>query len=536
MEVLKYVKYCLSLFEECTINGLGTLQFIEAPPERDSNNNLVKKKYYLIAFKSVPLSRPRLTNIIAGKEGCSTEAAIAAIDNYVEAIKGQLRQNKEAWLSEIGLLKKQGDDILLMSHKFLVKSFKNSQPGSVPPRKEDSNLINSSSDAITAAALAIPSIPVQQEPVIAQEPPVPTHRETAPVQNNYTEVSAVDLSKVNAPSISVEKETTLPSVVSSTNNTPSTTTKKDTTKPDAEPFIKKAERFVKKNIIYIGVFLGLAVATWLTTYFFKSDLNGGSNTTASNATNSSTPTSLNTNATEETTTNVQPGSLKDTPEGTSSATKDKNLVVLTVNKDNTNDADKKKAAAAQYDDKKQENSLEDARVVTDNKEIVPSVVLPNTNPVVDNKSAIPVIAGPQTTKTEAPATTVINPPATEAASKKEDESVKAVEGKIIEPQFPGGQKAIQQFLGKVDYPDKALEEGISGHVTVVFTIDENGKVRNPVITEGLGGGCNEAALRVINKMPTWIPATHNGQKIAHKKIVKITFTPSDDRRPNPLPR
>jgi protein TonB len=532
MEVLKYVKYCLSLFEECTVNGLGTLQFIEAPPEKDINNNLIKKKYYLIAFKSVPLSRPRLTNIIAGKEGCSTEAAIAAIDQFVETIKGQLRQNKEAWLSEIGLLKKQGDDILLMSHKFLVKSFKNSQPGAPAIRKGEGNLIDSSStDVVVAAALVIPAISVEEKDLIAQEPVSPYKKSSSPSQSNSTTFTAAE-SSTPSPSFPVEKEAALPSIVPASVS-PNITSVKETNKPDesAEPFIKKAERFVKKNLIYIGVFFGLALITLLTTYFFQNDLKSSGNSIAANTTN---PSALTNSAENQSITN-QPGTL-DTPESSAGTVKDKNIV-LTVNKDNTNDTDKKKATSAKYDEKKQSTQLdEDASVLPGNKEIVPSPVLQNSNPTVaETKPAIPVIAGTQTTKAETSAgTPIINPPTIEAP-KKEDEAAKVVETSIVEPQFPGGQKALQQFIGKVDYPDKALEDGISGHVTVAFTIDENGKVRNPVVTEGLGGGCNESALRIISRMPQWVPATLNGQKVARRKTIRITFTQNDEKRPNPKP-
>ena len=78
------------------------------------------------------------------------------------------------------------------------------------------------------------------------------------------------------------------------------------------------------------------------------------------------------------------------------------------------------------------------------------------------------------------------------------------------PSFPGGEEQLMQFLSKVRYPQQARENGISGRVYITFIIDENGVISDPKVLRGIGGGCDEAALEVIKKMPPWNPGKQDG--------------------------
>lgn len=66
------------------------------------------------------------------------------------------------------------------------------------------------------------------------------------------------------------------------------------------------------------------------------------------------------------------------------------------------------------------------------------------------------------------------------------------------PVYPGGSKALQEFISKnINYPPEAEEAGIEGSVIVGYDITDNGQVINTHIIKGLGHGCDEEALRVI---------------------------------------
>lgn len=69
------------------------------------------------------------------------------------------------------------------------------------------------------------------------------------------------------------------------------------------------------------------------------------------------------------------------------------------------------------------------------------------------------------------------------------------------------------------YPVKARNKGIQGRVIVQFVVNEDGSVSDAKVLRGIGSGCDEEALRVINTMPKWLkPGKQNG------KTVKVLFT------------
>ncbi len=87
------------------------------------------------------------------------------------------------------------------------------------------------------------------------------------------------------------------------------------------------------------------------------------------------------------------------------------------------------------------------------------------------------------------------------------------------PTFPDGQEAMYKYIyDNIKYPAIARENGISGNVIVQFVVSKDGEIKNAKIARGIGGGCNEEALRVVNMMPRWKPGKHNG------RAVPVTFT------------
>lgn len=96
------------------------------------------------------------------------------------------------------------------------------------------------------------------------------------------------------------------------------------------------------------------------------------------------------------------------------------------------------------------------------------------------------------------------------------------------PEFPGGEKALFEFLGKnIVYPKKARKENIQGVVPVTFIIDTSGKVTNVKIGHDIGGGCGEEAKRVIESMPRWKPGTQNDKPVDVHYSIKINFSMND---------
>ena len=96
---------------------------------------------------------------------------------------------------------------------------------------------------------------------------------------------------------------------------------------------------------------------------------------------------------------------------------------------------------------------------------------------------------------------------------------------MINAQFPGGQDKMYEFLNEnLRYPEEAKEKGISGKVFVQFVISREGEVTDVIVVKGIGGGCDEEAVRVVKMMPRWIPAEQAGKRIASKYVLPCTFT------------
>ena len=93
------------------------------------------------------------------------------------------------------------------------------------------------------------------------------------------------------------------------------------------------------------------------------------------------------------------------------------------------------------------------------------------------------------------------------------------------PAFPGGNAGLQKFFDdNVQYPSDAEGSGVEGTVIVDFTVDENGKILSPQIEgDKAGYGLDEEAIRVINKMPTWVPGKVGGKAVRAKYSLPVKF-------------
>lgn len=94
----------------------------------------------------------------------------------------------------------------------------------------------------------------------------------------------------------------------------------------------------------------------------------------------------------------------------------------------------------------------------------------------------------------------------------------------IMPSFPGGLDLFYQYISKnINYPRIALENGIHGKVVVSFVVYEDGSIADVTLERGIGFGCDEEAMRIVNAMPNWLPAMQNGKKVAVKMRLPIKF-------------
>ncbi len=92
------------------------------------------------------------------------------------------------------------------------------------------------------------------------------------------------------------------------------------------------------------------------------------------------------------------------------------------------------------------------------------------------------------------------------------------------PLFPGGDEERMKFLrDNIKYPPMARESGIQGTVYVTFVVEANGNITNIKLLRGIGGGCDEEALRVVRQMPKWQPGKQRGKAVRVQFNMPIRF-------------
>ena len=81
-------------------------------------------------------------------------------------------------------------------------------------------------------------------------------------------------------------------------------------------------------------------------------------------------------------------------------------------------------------------------------------------------------------------------------------------------QFPGGKEAFAKFLTRYLITPGDLEAGEKKLVLVRFMVDVDGSISKMQIIQSDGEEYSKEVMRVLGKMPKWIPAMQNGAKVA----------------------
>jgi TonB family protein len=135
-------------------------------------------------------------------------------------------------------------------------------------------------------------------------------------------------------------------------------------------------------------------------------------------------------------------------------------------------------------------------------EVTPKTENEQSVPVADNAAPVSALAMDQATA----------------------ETTIALEDTIYPAVFPGGEAGrIKFYQENIKYPAEARNKNIQGVVQYKIFIETDGKVTNPSIISGIGGGCDEEVLRVAALMPNWKPAMKDGKPVRTSVILPISF-------------
>lgn len=114
-------------------------------------------------------------------------------------------------------------------------------------------------------------------------------------------------------------------------------------------------------------------------------------------------------------------------------------------------------------------------------------------------------------------------PGTTDKEKAEEEQIFIIVEKM--PELVEGYSKLQE---RIRYPEMARKAGIEGLVVVQFVIDTKGNVINPTIVRGIGGGCDQEALRVV-KSAKFRPGLQQGRPVKVHYTLPIRFTLKENR-------
>lgn len=88
------------------------------------------------------------------------------------------------------------------------------------------------------------------------------------------------------------------------------------------------------------------------------------------------------------------------------------------------------------------------------------------------------------------------------------------------PEFPGGEQKMNAFIAKNLRP-----QGKKGQVSVSFIVEPNGTISNVQVKDGMGGACDQEAVRLVKSFPKWEPGrlSQNGKAVRVNVILPINF-------------
>ena len=96
--------------------------------------------------------------------------------------------------------------------------------------------------------------------------------------------------------------------------------------------------------------------------------------------------------------------------------------------------------------------------------------------------------------------------------------------KIVMPQYPGGEAELRKFIAaELDYPLEARVNKESGEVLVAFSIGMDGYISGVRVVRSVSESLDAEAVRVVSKMPPWIPGKKNARPVRAEMTIPINF-------------
>ncbi|MEO5948545.1 MAG: TonB family protein [Chitinophagaceae bacterium] len=92
-----------------------------------------------------------------------------------------------------------------------------------------------------------------------------------------------------------------------------------------------------------------------------------------------------------------------------------------------------------------------------------------------------------------------------------------------EPEFPGGQEGLIKFLRRYLGTPENLGKEEKKVVRIRFKVEADGSINSFEIVTSGGLKFDNEVVRVVKKMPKWIPALQNGINVPVNYVLPVTF-------------
>lgn len=121
-------------------------------------------------------------------------------------------------------------------------------------------------------------------------------------------------------------------------------------------------------------------------------------------------------------------------------------------------------------------------------------------------------------------TTVIKEVAIKEVVIEEEKADQIFDVVETQPNPPGGMSGWNKYLSEnLKYPTQARRMGVEGTVIVVFVINTDGSIQDVEVLRGIGGGCDEEAVKVVTNAPKWEPGKQRGKPVRTRMRLPIRF-------------
>jgi TonB family protein len=520
LDINQHIRYCLFLFDNCTVNGLGTFRIIESPPVKDHNGNFIKAEKYSISFTAEHTEKPRLAYFISSKENCTEQEAENLIRKYSKNVSEEIALKNEVWFRELGMLIKKDGELRFVSHKFTAKDLKKQvavQTAASYTADADNKTVSES--LLMHAASSVTSLPPQNN----------NNNTGLLVEEEDEDFQLEDILETIAPTpppeVPVTKVSIQPPVVETIApkefipaSVPVFQPKHAENNFNKEKKVVFANKLVlsvkaKRQIAYTASFLGSA----LLLYVFYVFIIGGKSSAKNLQTN------LDIAETGNTVNSEQFANPNVNTNGAEFINKKSNSESLTIPVTGS-----KPAANDLLKDKKKDPVKQDVlnnSTASGNNNFIAAENAGLSNTPASNISAESEIPKPNTDLTASNKELPSNQPEKTIPVVTNDKPNNAATTIILsQAEFPGGKAKLANYLKRnLVYPETGLDEGKEGTTVVRISVDKNGSVKASEIVNSLGKDFDREIMKVVSRMPKWSPAKQNGESVESSVSFKVEF-------------